>query len=213
MSQFVFASRDEWLEARGNSIGGSDIASVMGLGYQTKLDLWKEKTGQKKAPDISDNERIQLGNQAEPVLRELFAVIHPEYEVSYEPFNLCRPDDPKYYFCHYSYDGLLKEKETDREGILEIKTATCMSRADWEKWENRVPQNYFLQCLWGMFVLDREYTDLFAMLKNNEGDLTVRTYHFERADSADYIEEMKQAAREFWTTVERKSVPSITLSL
>lgn len=213
MSKVYCNSREEWLAERMNSIGGSDIACIMGHGYKSALELWREKTGQKESPDLSDNERVQMGVACEPPLRHLFISLHPELDWDYEADVLYRSDDPSYYFAHYSPDGLLEEKETGRLGILEIKTATCLSRADWSRWQNRVPDNYFEQVLWGMFVLDRDFADIFALLKNADADFELRTYHFERSDSIDYIEEMKRSAREFWQTVERKSVPSIKLSL
>lgn len=206
-------SREAWLEERKQSIGGSDIACVMGHGYKTALQLWQEKTGQKESPDLSDNERVQMGVRLEPALRHLFCVIRTDIDWDYESDVLYRSDDKDFYFAHYSPDGLLEEKETGRLGILEIKTATCVTKADWSRWDHKIPDNYFDQVLWGMFVLDREFADVFALLKNNEEDFELRTYHFERADSIDYLNEMKQKAKEFWQTVERKSVPSIKLSL
>lgn len=206
-------SREAWLEERKQSIGGSDIACVMGHGYKTALQLWQEKTGQKESPDLSDNERVQMGVRLEPALRHLFCVIRTDMDWDYEADVLYRSDDKDFYFAHYSPDGLLEEKETGRLGILEIKTATCVTKADWSRWDHKIPDNYFDQVLWGMFVLDREFADVFALLKNNEEDFELRTYHFERADSIDYLNEMKQKAKEFWQTVERKSVPSIKLSL
>ena len=213
MSKVYCNSREEWLKEREHSIGGSDIACIMGHGYKTTLELWREKTGQKESPDLSDNERIQMGVACEPILRQLYEATRKDMAVDYEHDVLYRPDDPEWNFAHYSPDGVLEEKETGRLGILEIKTATCLSRADWSRWQNRIPDNYFEQILWGMFVMDREFADVFALLKNAEGDYELRTYHFERSDSIDYIEEMKRRAREFWQTVERKSVPTIKLSL
>ena len=206
-------SREAWLEERKQSIGGSDIACVMGHGYKTALQLWQEKTGQKESPDLSDNERVQMGVRLEPALRHLFCAIRTDMDWDYEADVLYRSDDKDFYFAHYSPDGLLEEKETGRLGILEIKTATCVTKADWNRWDHKIPDNYFDQVLWGMFVLDREFADVFALLKNNDEDFELRTYHFERADSIDYLNEMKQKAKEFWQTVERKSVPSIKLSL
>lgn len=206
-------SRDAWLEERKQSIGGSDIACVMGHGYKTALQLWQEKTGQKESPDLSDNERIQKGVTCEPILRELYEATHKGMEVDYEHDVLYRSDDSEFYFAHYSPDGELVERNSDRLGILEIKTATCLSKADWGKWMNRIPDNYFDQILWGMFVMDREFADVFALLENIEGDYELRTYHFEKAASLDYLNEMKQKAKEFWRAVERKSVPSVKLSL
>ena len=39
-------SRTEWLKERTKGIGGSDVATVLGLNpYKTPLELWEEKTG------------------------------------------------------------------------------------------------------------------------------------------------------------------------
>ena len=213
MSKVYCNSREEWLKEREHSIGGSDIACVMGHGYKTTLQLWQEKTGQKQAADLSDNERVQMGVACEPALRHLFCALHPEMDFDYEADVIFRSDDSEYYFAHYSPDGLIEDKESGRLGILEIKTATCLTKADWERWQNRIPDNYFEQVLWGMFVLEREFADVFALLKNSEGDFELRTYHFEKSESVDYIEEMKKKAKEFWKTVEQKSVPAVKLSL
>ena len=211
MTKVYCNSREEWLAEREHSIGGSDVSCIMGHGYKTPLQLWQEKTGQKPSPDLSDDERIQMGVRCEPILRELYEATRKDMDVDYEHDVLYRCDDPDFYFAHYSPDGLLEEKETGRLGVLEIKTATCLSRADWARWQNRIPDNYFEQVLWGMFVLDREFADVFALLKNSEGDFELRTYHFEKADSMEYLNEMKQKAKEFWQSVESKSVPSVKL--
>lgn len=40
-------SRDDWLQARVNRIGGSDASAIVGLNpYKTNIDLYMEKTGQ-----------------------------------------------------------------------------------------------------------------------------------------------------------------------
>ena len=41
--------RDAWLQERSKGIGGSDVATVLGLNpYKTPLSLWEEKTGKTK---------------------------------------------------------------------------------------------------------------------------------------------------------------------
>lgn len=47
-------SREEWLAARKNYIGGSDASAVLGMNpYKTNLELWKEKTGIVQPEDLS----------------------------------------------------------------------------------------------------------------------------------------------------------------
>mgnify|MGYP003377675870 CR=1 FL=1 len=42
----VFPSREAWLKARKNHIGGSDAASCIGMNpYKDNVTLWEEKMG------------------------------------------------------------------------------------------------------------------------------------------------------------------------
>ena len=59
-------SREEWLERRRSSIGGSDTAALLGLdSYNSPYSLWCEKTGKIIPEDISDKEAVRLGNDLE----------------------------------------------------------------------------------------------------------------------------------------------------
>ena len=59
-------SREEWLEVRRKSIGGSDAASILGLNqYNSAYSLWCEKTGKITPEDISSKEAVRLGNDLE----------------------------------------------------------------------------------------------------------------------------------------------------
>ena len=54
----VFGSREEWLQARRNHIGGSDAAACVGMSpYKDNVQLWEEKMGLVEPEDISDKER------------------------------------------------------------------------------------------------------------------------------------------------------------
>ena len=68
IKRIQFESESEWLKHR-DRIGGSDASAVVGLNpYKTNQDLWREKTGRKQAPDISDEPYVIYGHQAEPHL-------------------------------------------------------------------------------------------------------------------------------------------------
>ena len=83
IKRIQFDSFDSWLNAR-HGIGGSDASAVLGLNpYKTNIELYLEKTGQRMAPDISDKDYVKYGHDAEPLLRSLFALDHPEYKVEY----------------------------------------------------------------------------------------------------------------------------------
>ena len=62
----VFASREEWLQARNNRIGGSDAAAIIGLNpYMSNVDLWEIKTGRRQQEDISEKPCVKYGTEAE----------------------------------------------------------------------------------------------------------------------------------------------------
>ena len=65
-------SRDTWLEERTKGIGGSDVATVLGLNpYKTPLELWEEKTGKSKGKTAG--EAAYWGNQLEDVVAKEFS--------------------------------------------------------------------------------------------------------------------------------------------
>ena len=54
-------TREEWLEARKNGIGGSDAATILGLNpYKTTIELWEEKTGDMQSYQLDGYERVSF---------------------------------------------------------------------------------------------------------------------------------------------------------
>ena len=71
-------THDEWLKQRLAGIGASEASAIIGRNpYLSNVDLWKIKTGRKRAADISDKPHVQYGHAAERPLRELFALDYP----------------------------------------------------------------------------------------------------------------------------------------
>ncbi|MBK1752196.1 MAG: YqaJ viral recombinase family protein [Escherichia coli] len=64
--------RDAWLQERTKGIGGSDVATVLGLNpYKTPLSLWEEKTG--KAEGSPAGEAAYWGTTLEDVVAKEFS--------------------------------------------------------------------------------------------------------------------------------------------
>lgn len=117
----IFKDRAAWLEARKDGLGASDAASILGISpWKTNVQLWQEKTELVVPEDIGDKPYVQYGNDAEPLLRQFFALDHPEYGVSFTPFQIIA--NPEMPFITCTPDGELVELDTDRRGGLEIKT-------------------------------------------------------------------------------------------
>lgn len=204
-------SRDEWLLARGRRIGGSEAAAVVGLNpYMSNTDLWNIKTGRREAEDISDRPFVKYGHNAEPLLRELFRLDFPQFKLWYVDNNLFL--NSRFPFAHASLDGWLQDPD-GRTGILEIKTTEILQSMQKEKWKDRIPDNYYLQVLHYMMVMEADFACLKAQLKYDfSGDIFIQTRHYwiERAEVEDDIRFLEAREREFWEHI-RTGRPPATL--
>lgn len=210
--RITFDSKEEWLKNR-TRIGGSDASCILGLNpWKTNIELWLEKTGQTTPDDISDKDCVKYGVAAEPLLRELFALDFPEYEVEYFGDNMILNDD--YPFGAASLDGELTEKETGRKGILEIKTTNIIQSMQREKWRDKLPDNYYVQCLHYLLITGYSFVELVAQLKSEfNGEIYKQTkhYHIERADVEEDIKYLESSEREFWKQVQERKRPGLIL--
>lgn len=207
-------AEEKWLKERSKGIGGSDSAAILGMNpYKTNVELWEEKTGRRQAPDISDKDCVIFGKYAENPIREIFKLDYPQYEVSHEEFKTVSNKD--FPFIRGSFDGILTEKETGRKGILEIKTTNILQSMQKEKWNDRVPDNYFCQILHYFLVKPEfEFAILKARLKSVwEGEIraTIRHYRFERKDYEEDLKFLFEQEIRFWDCVLKDIRPSLIL--
>lgn len=205
--------RDEWLQHRMSRIGGSDASCIVGMNpYRSNVELWQIKTGQVEPEDISDKPYVQYGTHAEAYLRELFQLDFPQYQVIYAENNMFLND--KYPFAHASLDGWMIEKETGRTGILEIKTTNILQSMQKEKWNHRIPDNYYIQVLHYLMVTEFDFAILKAQLKsefNGEVYLQTRHYKVERSEVEEDIRFLESAERKFWQQVQERKKPALIL--
>ena len=205
-----FTNREEWLRGRENSIGGSDAAAVVGLSpWMSATELWEIKTGYKTQASIT-NESIERGNLFEPALRNLFQVKHPEYKHDYYQFDIFYQTERPWLTA--TLDGLFTYDEA-KHGILEIKTATMNNAAAWKKWDNAVPDGYYVQVLHQLLVTGFEKAVLFACLFNLDNDMTVREYEFQRSDCESDMAWLLEKETEFWHKVQTRTMPNTMLKL
>ena len=208
----TFRGREDWLQARRGFIGGSDASAVVGLNpYKDNVTLWLEKTGQAVAEDISEKPYVKYGTQAEDHLRELFKLDFPEYQVFYEPDNMWFND--RFPFAHASLDGWLADQD-GRQGILEIKTTNILQSMQKEKWNQRIPDNYYIQLLHYLMVTEFDFAILKAQLKfDYGGDIVMHTRHYmiERSEVEQDIEYLQYSEKTFWEQVQARKQPALIL--
>ena len=214
IKKFTFKSREEWLRARKNYIGGSDASAIVGRNpYMSNTDLWEIKTGRREQEDISDKPYVVYGTKAEEYLRELFRLDFPEYDVRYEEGNMFIND--RYPWAHASLDGWLVERKTGRRGVFECKTTNILQSMQKEKWKDGIPDNYFCQVLHYMMVTEVDFSILKAQMKYEfPGELPymqTRHYLIERSDVEDDIAYLAREEQRFWKHVVDNKRPAMIL--
>ena len=204
-------SREAWLNHR-ERIGGSDASAILGMNpYRTNIELWQIKTGQLIPEDISEKPYVKYGTEAEKYLRELFKLDFPEYQVMYVENNMFLND--KYNFGHASLDGWLID-QNGRRGVWECKTTNILQSMQKEKWNHRIPDNYYVQLLHYLLITEFDFAVLKAQLKyefNGEIYLQTKHYKIERAEVQEDIEFLEAAERKFWKQVQERKRPDLIL--
>lgn len=130
---------DEWLAARRKRLGGSEIASVIGISpYKSAHELWLEKTGRVKPPKIGHLPHVKRGVDAEPVARE---IVEKMGGFKYSTPTIIHP---KHSFLAASLDGL------GPDHIWECKTMGIEKHEDVAN--GLIPDYYHTQLQWNMAV-------------------------------------------------------------
>lgn len=214
----TFESRGEWLKARG--FGGSSASAIIGKNpYMSRLELYKACVNPSDEEKETVSDSMTYGVKAEPLIRKMFALdFDGAYKVHtprmHEMYR--RLDKP---YLTATVDGILTESATGRKGVLEIKTHDMRGGADEENWTGRIPDNYFIQVLHYMMVMDdMEFAVLYAKLRyfryDDEGSRTLdhselRAYEpIERKDVLEQIRWLEAKETEFWEEyVSKKKIP------
>lgn len=177
-------------------IGASEAAAVVGMSpWMTPLELWRLKVGAALAKDLSGSPAVSRGVRMEPALRGLYAAMHPGCRVDYYPYDILFQAERPFIFA--TLDGEITDGQ-GRKGILEIKTSSPNGKLGWAKWDGHIPDHYYCQILHQMLATGYEFVDLMASLENMDGDLSIRTYHFERTEQADNMAWLLEREEDFY---------------
>lgn len=142
------AGTPEWNALREGSIGGSNVAAIMGLSpWESAMTRYLKLRGV-LSDQIEDNEAMRLGRLLEPGLVENFKARYPDLGVDYNP-GIFSHD--LHTFFHANPDALLSDN-----GILEIKTSA-------EPWDEP-PQHYVLQVRWYMWIMQADYAVIAGLI-------------------------------------------------
>jgi predicted phage-related endonuclease len=147
--------RAEFLATRQSGLGGSDIASVLSVGYGCPLRLYREKTGEPADYPRKDTGPMKLGRILEPAIAQEFA----EYSGA-EVVEVPVQRDPEHPELLVHADRLLRYLHHSGAqmfdwGVMEIKALGA--RAFLEMKQSGLVVDYALQLNWGMLLHDKQW--------------------------------------------------------
>lgn len=175
-------SREEWLEIRRNSIGGSDASSACGASpWKSELELWCEKMGM--IPDKETNESMRRGVYLEEYVAQRFTE---------ETGKKVRKDN----FMYADDDFPCLTANIDRVIVgenagLECKTMNDYSTNDYDIESGEIPTQYYYQVQHYMMVMGWEY--MYIAFSSNFKFVWLKV---DRND--EFIAQMRQKELDFW---------------
>ena len=174
--------REEWLELRRNSIGGSDAASCCGASpWKSPLALFCDKMGM--IPDKETNESMRRGTYLEEYVAQRF-MEETGKKVIRSNFMYC---DEEYPFLTANIDRLIVGEKAG----LECKTMNDYSSNDFDFESGEIPTQYYYQIQHYMMVMGWEY--MYIAFSTNFKFTWMKV---ERND--EFIKEMRMQEISFW---------------
>ena len=187
--------REEWLEYRRKSIGGSDAGAILGLNkYTSAYALWAEKTGTLIPEDISDKEAVRLGNDLEQYVADRWMEatgkkLRRENNILY---------NPEYPWAHANIDrAVIGEPDAG----FEAKTTSSYDVLQ-QCEDGRFPDSWYCQMTHYMMVTGAKRWYL-GVLVFGHG-----FYHFTIERNEAEIEALAAAEQEFWELVQNHTPPA-----
>lgn len=218
-----FKTRDEWLTARTFGITATASGAILGVNpWETPLDIYL-RIVHGVTKQIDETELIAKGNQAEPILRDLFRLNYGDkYKLKNPPksnWMLVRTD--KLYMMA-TPDGLMTEKGTRRKGGIECKYHLLRGAKDEEMWkQGQLPQQYYCQVLHTMNVGMFDFYFVAVLLehqkKNANGEYEFDFYEtrFYFLDRIELRRDLKYEADEmdkFWhENIVARTIPDVSI--
>lgn len=221
-------TRQEWLDERSKSIGGSEMGAILGMNpWQSAYALWLERTG--KRPPFTGNMATEVGTALEPFVADKFAKISGLGKRVMKSNFLYRND--KCPHMHASPDRLIYSAVSTKTPIvagLECKTTSAWNTQHFKGIE--FPMQYYAQCVAYMTVLEVGTWYIAVLVGNHDFHIYklvrngvapfVAGNDFNRPGVEDWVEgvitvddddveALKEAAEGFWWNIESDIAPPV----
>lgn len=184
-------SREDWLNLRRRSIGGSDAAAIVGLNeYASPFSVWADKRG--LTEDKPDNEAMRQGRDLEDYVAQRFCSETGKRvkRCNYTLYNSSYP------FAHANIDRSIVGENAG----LECKTTSALNMRKFKNGE--FPANYYVQCMHYMAVTGMDKWYLAVLVLNK----AFMVFEIERDEGE--IAALMAAEEEFWAHVDTGVPPA-----
>jgi hypothetical protein len=188
--------REQFLAERQLGVGGSDAASLFGLGFGCTRRLFYDKTAAKKDFEFEQTRAIRLGSLLEPFFASEYAA---------ETGNLVSMEkvfvqDAKAHIAVHIDAWVIEAKGSRNHGVAEIKSC---GRGAWHKYRREgLPDDYSLQLQTGMGVAGCEW-GVFIIGCRDSGEIL----HWKVDFRPDIYAEILAAAASFWNQLDAEANP------
>ena len=174
-------------------IGGSDVASILGLSpWKSAYALWEEKTTEFMEPEDVQREKVfRRGKKLEPIVIEM---LQEERDVWITERNVIHVD-AEYDFLRAEIDfGHMIDPDRNIIGNGDVKTVHPYAAADWgDEGTDQFPPYYAVQFQYGLGITpDRPSTLVAALIGADD----LRVYQIPRDEEV--IAWIRGAAIDFW---------------
>lgn len=189
------ALTEKQLARRRHSLGGSDIAVLLGHSRRSVYDLWMEK--KHGLTTFDGNDATEYGTVVEAGVAD-WAAEKLGVRIRKNVFR-ADPKDP----FHANLDAVV----IDRAEAIEVKSTGYKVDELWkEPGTDEVPHHVVCQCQWQAARADLDRVHVAAALTPSYGSNRLRLYCVERHDAL--IERLEDIGRDFWRRfVEGDEIP------
>lgn len=193
MTELALIAPEE--HVRSKLLGGSDIASVLGISpWRTPLALWRDKVTP-RVEDANPKRALTRGVRWESVVAEMLteSLERDGHKVEIVARNR-RYRDETYDFMAAEIDYEVRLDGADEITNVELKTVHPFKMKEWgESGGDDLPVHYMAQVMWGLGVTRRRSGLLAALFGADE----LRAYPVAADDET--IAAMRDRAATFWT--------------
>ncbi len=177
----------EWLALRRHCVTATDIATLMGVGFDTPYQRWMKKVSEFEEPV---NDDMQRGKDLEPMVRSL---AEERFQTTFVPETHIHPEKP---WALASLDGL-----SPNGLLIEIKCPRFKGHS--LAVMGIIPEYYFPQVQWQMYVVGVRSMQFLSYF---EGDLVAVEVH--RDDL--YLQDVIKKAEDFHDCIMNLRAPELT---